>query len=39
VQLVVVARPRAAPGPYGEILQDMRDALDVVARRCRQGGA
>jgi ribonuclease P protein component len=39
VQLVVVARPRAATGPYGEILQDMRDALDVVARRCRQGGA
>lgn len=39
VQLVVVARPRAATGPYGEILQEMREALDAVAKRCRQGGA
>jgi ribonuclease P protein component len=39
VQLVVVARSRAATGPYGEILQEMREALDAVAKRCRQGGA
>ena len=35
VQLVVVARPRAAMAPYGEILQDMCEALDAVAKRCR----
>ena len=39
VQLVVVARPRAETGPYAEILQDMRAALESVATGCRQGGA
>ena len=39
VQVVVVARPRAAAGPYAELLQDMREALEAVARRCRRGEA
>lgn len=36
VQAVVVARPRAAAGPYAEVLQDMREALEALAKRCRQ---
>lgn len=38
VQLVVVARPRVEVAPYTQILQDMREALEVVAKRCRQSG-
>lgn len=37
IQLVVVARPRAALGPYLEIVKDMREALGTVTRRWREG--
>lgn len=35
VQLVIVARPRAEAGPYAEVLRDLREALNMIARRCR----
>ncbi len=38
VQVVVVARPRAATGPYAEILRDMGEVLDAAAKRCRRAG-
>ncbi|MGH7262738.1 MAG: ribonuclease P protein component [Candidatus Rokuibacteriota bacterium] len=36
VRLVIVARPRAGVGPFSEILEDMREALAMVAKGCRQ---
>lgn len=36
VRLVIVARPRAGVGPFSEILGDMREALAMVAKGCRQ---
>lgn len=38
VHLVVVARPRAEVGAYAEILEDVREAIEAVARRSRRGG-
>lgn len=35
VQVVVVARPQTGVGSFGEILRDLREALEAVAR-CRR---